>query len=85
MKTNRFKRHASVYANKLERFLLLGAYDKDTCVLLGVIATRSITRHTRLDDEIRTAIGSLRVMDVYGTTLIGMCRFQVESTVAINY
>ncbi len=85
MKTNRFKRPASVYATKLERFLALGDYDKDTCVLLGIIATRSITKHTRLEDEIRTAIGSLRVMDVYGTTLIGACRFQVESTVAINY
>lgn len=85
MKTNKFKRPPHIYANKLERFLSLGDYDKDTCVLLGVIATRSITRHTRLEDEIRTAIGSLRVMDVYGTTLLGACRFQVESTVAINY
>lgn len=78
---NTFGRGRESYAKKLQLFLDEGVFDKDVLVLLGVIATRSIKKHTHLQDEIYCAIGSLMCDSVYGTSLLGACRFQVENSI----
>lgn len=60
-KTSTFGRPPQVYANKLKRFLKYKRYDKDVCLLLGVIAKTSIQKHTSLNDEILTAIAILEI------------------------
>lgn len=80
-----FNRPYLMYAQKLTEFLNKGKYDKEICIMLGVIAIRSIQKHTKFHDEIRTAIGALYLEDLYGVTLIGACKAQVENSINFNY
>lgn len=73
-KENTLSRLPQVYANKLKRFLMYKEYDKDTCLLLGVIAQSSVKKHTALNDEIKTAITSLELGDTTGHLLITCAR-----------
>ncbi|PAV39990.1 hypothetical protein CJ260_00700 [Megasphaera sp. ASD88] len=62
------------YANKLKRFLKYKEYDKDTLKLLGVIATRSSEKHTKLDSEIKNAIVELECRLNDSTWLVNQAR-----------
>ena len=73
-KTMQFKRPYVAYAHKLEAFLKYKNYDKETCILLGVIAAQSALKHTSFHDEICTAIASLRMHDTYAVCLIIECQ-----------
>ena len=73
-KENSLNRPLQVYANKLKRFLMYKEYDKDTCLLLGVIAKSSVKKHTALKDEIKTAITSLELGDTTGYLLVTCAR-----------
>lgn len=76
-KTNNFNQPYAVYAHKLEKFLKYNNWDKDTCVLLGEIASVSMKKHTSLYDEIRVAIGALHMCDAYADYLITGCKATV--------
>lgn len=78
-KTLQFKRPYVAYAHKLEEFLKYKNYDKETCILLGVIAAQSARKHTALHDEICTAIASLRMHDIYANCLINECQFNLST------
>lgn len=74
-KTLKLTRPYVAYAHKLEEFLKYKNYDKETCILLGVIAAQSVRKHTALHDEICTAIASLHMCDSYANSLMSECRF----------
>ena len=74
-KTLKLKRPYVAYAHKLEEFLKYKNYDKETCILLGVIAAQSVRKHTALHDEICTAIASLHMHDSYADCLVSECKF----------
>lgn len=78
-KTLKLKRPYVVYAHKLEEFLKYKNYDKETCILLGVIAAQSARKHTAFHDEICTAIASLRMHDIYANCLINECQFNLST------
>ncbi|MFG6273323.1 hypothetical protein ACG98G_01280 [Megasphaera hexanoica] len=69
-KQNHMRRSSLDYAKKLVNFLRFREYDKDVCVLLGVIAKTSMKKHSYLDDEIRVAITSLTLNEPYAAVLI---------------
>ena len=69
-KQNHMRRSSLDYAKKLVNFLRFKEYDKDVCVLLGVIAKTSMKKHSYLDDEIRVAITSLTLNEPYAAVLI---------------
>lgn len=69
-KQNHMRRSSLDYAKKLVNFLRFKEYDKDVCVLLGVIAKTSMKKHSYLDDEIRVAITSLTLNEPYADVLI---------------
>lgn len=69
-KQNHMRRSSLDYAKKLVNFLRFKEYDKDVCVLLGVIARTSMKKHSYLDDEIRVAITSLTLNEPYAAVLI---------------
>ena len=69
-KQNHMRRSSLDYAKKLVNFLRFKEYDKDVCVLLGVIAKTSMKKHSYLDDEIRVAITSLTLNVPYAAVLI---------------
>ena len=69
-KQNHMRRSSLDYAKKLVNFLRFKGYDKDVCVLLGVIAKTSMKKHSYLDDEIRVAITSLTLNEPYAAVLI---------------
>ena len=69
-KQNHMRRSSLDYAKKLVNFLRFKEYDKDVCVLLGVIAKTSMKKHSYLDDEIRVAITSLTLNEPYAAVFI---------------
>lgn len=73
-KVNQLNQPFSVYARKLENFLKYKRYDKDVCLLLGVIAGKSVRKHTSLDDEIKTCIVDLRTNNFAAAALVSMAR-----------
>ena len=77
-KTIKFARPFVSYANKLEEFLKYKKYDKEVCVLLGVIAAQSARKHTALHDEICVAIASLRMHDIHAQCLINECQLNIS-------
>lgn len=79
-KTLQFKRPYVAYAHKLEEFLKYKNYDKETCILLGVIAARSSNKHTSLHDEICVAIASLHMHDAYADCLVFECQLRISSS-----
>lgn len=79
-KTIKFARPFVSYANKLEEFLKHNyLYDKEVCILLGVIAAQSARKHTALHDEICVAIASLRMHDIHAQCLINECQLNVST------
>lgn len=76
-KENKMYRSNGAYANKLERFLKYKEYDKDVCLLLGAIASKSIRKHTALIDEIKAAIADLRMNNTDAMYLVMYIRAQL--------
>lgn len=73
-KVNKLNQPFSVCARKLENFLKYGKYDKDVCLLLGVIAGKSVRKHTQLNDEIKTTIADLRMNTLGAEVLVTVAR-----------
>lgn len=73
-KVNQLNQPFIVYANKLENFLKYRRLDKDVCLLLGVIAGKSVRKHTSLEDEIKTCIVDLRTNNTAAASLVSMAR-----------
>lgn len=73
-KVNQLNQPFIVYANKLENFLKYRRLDKDVCLLLGVIAGKSVRKHTALYDEIEVAIVDLRMNNRAAAALVSMAR-----------
>lgn len=76
-KENKMYRSNVAYANKLEQFLKYKTYDKDVCLLLGAIASKSIRKHTKLVDEIKIAIADLRMNNYDAMYLVMYIRSQL--------
>lgn len=65
-----FNKKMNVYANELREFLRSGKYSTSSLILLGVIASRSRRKHTKLIDEIKTAITDLALENIDGFSIM---------------